>query len=585
LSSIKKKKRFIRENRGLPLARLTAQTGLTEEEVKSVLNGSETKEAPGGGPEGEVPGISHWVFCLFPCLAAFLAYLGCLQNPFVLWDDPESILNNPHIRSFDLQNLKWMFTAFYTGNWMPLTWISFALDFALGGLSPKIYHFTNLVLHVLNTGWVYFISLGILEISKTKTAGSLAAIKTAPARFVAAFSALLFGLHPIHVESVAWATERKDVLCGFFFLSALWFYLEQAQFKREGFFWKWGCFISFGLALMSKPMAVTLPLVLLILDIWPLRRSLKDLPRLAAGKLHFFVLSLLAGWTAVQAQGQINAFNLTENVSASYRLLNACHSVFFYLFKMIWPGVLVPLYPFPRSGWQTHSLEYLSALAGLFLISLLCFIFWPKRPYLFSAWLYFLITLLPVLGILQVGAQAAADRYAYLPSAGIFLLFSAWIAHLTRGRQALFLCLCLGIGLALGAKTISQESIWKDPVNFWKYTLDQYPEDAPPFVHSNLAAAYQASGQLPEALAEYEKALSFPETSASDHSGRGTVLFDLGRKEEALKELKYAVTLDPRSLKAHRNLALAYKKLGLEEDSQKELQEYLRLQQEENPAF
>lgn len=238
--------------------------------------------------QDEIKPIAYqpWMFAGVIAIITILFYLPSINNGFVNWDDVEAITENPHIRFL---NFKWMFTTFHTGNWIPLTWFSFALDYAFGKLDPRVYHFHNLLLHVINTVLVFFLSLKILKLvvsTKSKDDSSRSCLWTA------ALTALLFALHPIHAESVAWITERKDLLCGMFFFASLLVYLDYISSDKGKTGKWWLCLGFFALALLSKPMAITLPFVLLLLDIWPLHRL--NWPQILWEKAPFFYCQFLS---------------------------------------------------------------------------------------------------------------------------------------------------------------------------------------------------------------------------------------------------------------------------------------------------
>ena len=299
-----------------------------------------------------------WTIGLLPVLLTSFFYLPVLKNNFVNWDDAEVIQENIHIRYLNLDSLHWMFTTFLSGNWIPLTWLSFAVDYRLGGLNPLIYHLDNLVLHGLNTLVVFFLSLKLLgRMPRQETFGAGQGILNW--KWMAAFlTAILFGLHPIHTKSVAWATERKDLLSGFFFFTSLWVYLDYAANKKNSSYLI--CLGLFLLALLSKPMAVTLPLVLLLLDFYPLERLSGQWTKRVLEKIPFWAASLLSGWITIIAQSQSKAFSAMDKLPMLFRISNAFHSVDFYLAKMFIPLDLAAFYPLPPDQ-NIFSIPYLAS--------------------------------------------------------------------------------------------------------------------------------------------------------------------------------------------------------------------------------
>jgi len=380
-------------------------------------------------------------------------------------DDQGYVIYTEMVRSgLSLEGVRWAFTEFHMSNWHPLTWLSHMLDVTLFGIEPGPQHVVNVAIHGLNSVLAYCLALAMLRNWSA-----------------ALVVALLFLVHPLHVESVAWIAERKDVLCGFFFLLALLAYLRYAN--RPGiraYLWVVTAFI---LALLSKPMAVTLPIVFLLLDYWPLDRSgirgggafdktLSLWLRLVAEKIPLFLLSLASGLVTLAAQTK--AMAPVDDLSIEYRLMNTAVAYAAYLRDTLVPtklAVLYPLYPIDFFGAFVPSLLALGALSAA-AIALR-----RKYPWLIVGWLWFLVTLLPVIGLIQVGSQARADRYMYLPSLGLFLAFGAVLARLGGAgmRKALF-----GLAPALCFYTFLawlQSSVL--PPTFWARDLSNRPRRMP----------------------------------------------------------------------------------------------------------
>ncbi len=483
-----------------------------------------------------------WILAWIPALATFLFYLPIVRHDFVIWDDQVFIFDNPHIRAMGLTFFQWIWSTSQTGNWIPLTWISLALDCQLAGFHPWVYHLHNLILHTLNTLLVFFLSARILALAQKQMTPSgptfQAAFPLAPA---ALLSALLFGLHPLHVESVAWAAERRDVLCAFFYLGSLLMYVEHtSQFPSKT--WKfYACLGLFLMALMSKPMAVTLPLVLLLLDAWPLERFRTGLSKLISEKILFFLAALGVCIVTATAQYQAGAFTPLEKLPLDFRIMNAFHSLGFYLWKMGVPYHLAPFYPMDPN-LETYTFSHWAAALAVFAIFLACLLLMKKKPYLATAWVYYLITLVPVLGFPQVGLQAAADRYTYLPSLGIFLVAATYLSSLLSKKTALLALLCFILTVGLGAGTLRQLSIWRNSVSLWEEDMRLFPEGIQ-VPHANLARSYELAGRHADALREYDLALALPPTSGHIHEEKGTVLLTINRPEEAIGEFNQALAL------------------------------------------
>jgi tetratricopeptide (TPR) repeat protein len=474
--------------------------------------------------------------------------------------------------------LYWSLTTFYAGNWHPLTWLSHTIDYTLWGLNPLGHHLTNIILHGLNTLFVFFLVIQLIKKAKEQGRSALSPPSSTKFIIVPAATALLFGLHPLHVESVAWVSERKDLLCAFFFLLSILSYLYYVplttkKYRRILFSI---CLLLFIFALMSKPMAVTLPLILILLDIYPLKRisfypnKINIALSIWLEKIPFFALSLTSSIITLMAQHSGGAVKTLEQLPISYRLLNATRSLVFYLEKMIIPLKLIPLYPFPR---HLHWLDVPIFWSGLifFLITIFCLWMVKRGNHLFLVlWSYYLITLLPVLGIIQVGGHAAADRYTYLPSISIFLLSGLgilWIfekiellkfKNILQGVLLLITCMLMLLG---GRLTINQTKIWKNSEVLWSYVINTSQEGVP-LAHGNLGIVYADTGRLDDAISEYKKAITIEPRYAEAYSNLGIAYADKGRLDDAISEYKKAITIEPRYAKAYNNLGIAYANKG-----------------------
>ena len=429
-------------------------------------------------------------------LITFVVYFSSLQHEFLQWDDILHISENPHIRSLDLAFIRWAFFDFYAGNWHPLTWMSHALDYAVWGLNPLGHHLTNVILHALNTFVVVLLVVKLLEIGNTPPPINAPSVTPPPPApplkirggrgsydpigeggvifrgsftdkgvlIAAATTGLLFGLHPLHVESVAWVSERKDLLCALFFMLSIMAYLRYATLhfpcgiitsqpsapflnptrpplnvgggeggviSRGGKRWYLISLLFFILALLSKPMAVTLPVVLLMLDWYPLGKiqSFKTARTAIVEKFPFMALSIISSILTVLAQQAGGAIKSIEFAPISIRVLVGVKSLIIYLWKMVLPLDLSPFYPYPREA-SLFSIEYFLAIVLVAGITIASVVIAKRQKLWLSAWGYYVITLLPVLGIVQVGLQSMADRYTYLPSLGPFLvigIMASWV--------------------------------------------------------------------------------------------------------------------------------------------------------------
>ena len=513
-------------------------------------------------------------------LLALLAYLPSMQNGFVNWDDNEYVYENTRLFSLHFKSLRWMITSLDAHNWHPFTWLSHAVDCTLWGLNPRGHHSTNVLLHAFNTLLVYLLIIRML-LAKTGRNTQHSAKGTGQTHIfiVALMTALLFGLHPLHVESVAWISERKDLLCAFFSLLCLSAYLSYvaADAGRQKATWFITSILLFLFALMSKPMAVTIPAILFLLDIYPLGRLQQfsgRLFRILPEKVPFIIMSLGSAVITLIAQSD-GAVRGLDQFPMQVRVMNAFRSLIFYLKQMLWPETLVPFYPFP-SGLRWFSIEHALSAAAVAFIFCICFWMVKRGRYLPGiVWAYYVITLLPVIGIIQVGKQAAADRYTYLPSIGIFLLAGlgvAWVYGkiIARKRGTVWAGLLLaGIAaglIGLGQKTLEQIHVWQSSETLWKHVISVFPHTVP-IAHNNLGLYYSRQGRLDEALSHYQKAVMIDPGYVEPHNNRGIVYHSQGKFNEALSCYAQALSIDPRYVEAENNRGLTYYAMGKPDQS------------------
>ena len=349
-------------------------------------------------------------------LATLIVFSGVLRNGFLNWDDDTNLLTNPNYRGLGWANLRWMFTALHLGHYMPLCWLTFAMDYLVWGMNPLGYHLTNLLLHAANAVLFYEVALWFVSRSAAPPDG-----RRIPPRVAAALAALLFAVHPLRVESVAWVTERKDVLSGFFYLWAVYAYLRwngDTDKSRPGRCWQALCWGAFALALLAKVMVITLPVVLIILDFYPLRRLPGEVKQWFSRvyrqvwleKLPFLVPAMLiamVGYMGHRRVGEIFA----ENAAA--HCAQALFGLAFYLWKTLWPVNLCPLYEMPVS-FDPFAWPFLVSGAVVGLITFGVILSYRRWPAGAAAWACYAVTLAPVLGFVSVGPQLVADRYSYL---------------------------------------------------------------------------------------------------------------------------------------------------------------------------
>lgn len=482
-----------------------------------------------------------------------LAFLPALTNGFVAWDDPAILTNNPYFRGFGPENLRWMFTSFHMGHYMPLTWISFALDHALWGLNPLGYHLTSLILHGANAWLVYLLALRLLSFSADEPLGD------SPVRtWSAALAALLFSLHPLRVESVAWATQRRDVLAAFFLLLTILNYIRYTASRgaeqRRAYVFALAFYL---LSLLSKSLGMGLPVILLILDAYPLKRwAHQKWWSLLLEKAPLFIMAAVAMFLAASAQIQTHTALSWSDYGFSPRLAQACFGIAFYLSKTFLPAGLAPLYEIPSviswTAWPIWSSALFAVLATMLFISVRKT--WPAG---LAAWASYLVLLAPTLGFLQSGPQFAADRYTYLACLGWAFLAAAgferfWENAGSKNVRTAGILLALLLPLNLGARTWKQCAAWRDTVSLWTEVLRVDP--ASYIARKNLGLALVHQGLLPEAETLFRSGAALKPERADAHDDLGFVLMQRGTLNEAEYEFTQALNLDPDYPEANNNM-------------------------------
>ena len=479
---------------------------------------------------------SLWI-CL--ALAAFTValYAPALRCQFLILDDPVYVSENQHVRAgLSLDNVVWAFTVNTAGNWHPLTLLSHMLDCQIYGLRPWGHHLTNVLLHAANSVLLFLVLM-----------------RMTGAVWRSACVAALFAAHPAHVESVAWISERKDVLSSFFCLLAIWAYARYAaQFKVQSSKFKVNyvlCLMFFGLALMAKPMAVTLPFVLLLLDFWPLERARKldwaSWRPLLIEKWPWFALSAVWCGIAVWAQRVGHAVSSTSELSISERILHAPIAYMDYLRVLVFPWHLAAFYPY-----QHHEPLVWSIAAGavLLLITALACFEARRRPYLAVGWLWFLGMLVPVIGLVQVGGQAWADRYVYLPSIGFFVIV-VWAGAEWAARYPAVKLLIPVVGVALVAVTWVEIQYWKDTRTLFGRAMEVTANNYEAM--TLVGAAEENDGERDDAILLYRKALACDPKYPEAHFFLGRALDEEGHPDEAMPQYREALQLLPDFDSAH----------------------------------
>jgi protein O-mannosyl-transferase len=505
-----------------------------ESDVLAVETENETTTAPGPADALVSETRLRAIFVLLLIVLTLVFYNPVVHNGFVFLDDSPYILKNPHIQhGLNWQTVKWAFSSFYIANWHPLSWLSHALDYRLFGLNPAGHHYVSLLIHTANAAFVFL----ILE----------AATGLAWPSFIVA---ALFALHPLNVESVAWAAERKNVLSMLFCLLALWLYTKYAHSgKISTYLW---VVVSFALGLMSKPQIIPLPFVLLLWDYWPLERMFGDSedsgavrscpPRslvfLLLEKMPLFVLALASAVVTMIGQRANGAVHGLAELSIAARVENTLVSYARYLADVFWPAKLAPLYPHPGNSipaWQVG----VSATALLLITTLV--IQRRDRRYLLVGWLWFLGTLIPTIGLIQVGEQAMADRYMYLPILGI-LIAVVWAGvdlSAARNFSKSWLVVPAVLVLAFGVATRRQLAHWRDGETLWRYTLSVTGRNY--MAHDNLAMVLAEQGRADEAIAEFRAAEALHNYPAPQILTLGTYEQRNGHWQGAIEQYRRAL--------------------------------------------
>jgi tetratricopeptide (TPR) repeat protein len=502
-----------------------------------------------GPKSGEGQNRDLWIYLLLAG-AIFAAYSQALHSEFVTYDDPDYVTANPHVRAgLSWAGAAWAFTSSFAGNWFPLTWLSHMLDYQIYGPSSGWHHFTNLWIHALTT-ILWFVLLQ----------------RMTGARWRSAFVAFLFGLHPLHVESVAWVAERKDVLSALFWVLALWGYAAYVEHPgRVRYLVALGLYC---LGLMAKPMLVTLPVVLLLLDIWPLRRGPKILE-----KIPFFAAAAAVSVVTWFVHASVGATASLQVIPPLARVENSLVSYAIYILDMIWPAGLAVFYPFPTGPLLIPAIFAAAALvaATVFAIRAL-----SDRPYLTIGWVWYVITLLPVIGLIQVGAQARADRYTYLPMIGISIALVWGASEALERWPRVRSTAATGFCAACVVLTWVQVGYWRDSVSLYRHAIAVVSENY--VAHYNLASVLAARGESAEALAELREAVHDRPLFAPAHAELGQLLAIQGQSDEALRELRTAVNLRPDLPEPHIRLGSVLGVLGHSIEAEAELAEGIRLQ-------
>ena len=535
-----------------------------------------TKEENISRPSGdsnsfEANKIIKFAICIFLVVTTFAVYGQVQDHEFLNHDDPDYVTKNLNVKAgLTSESVKWAFTTSHFSMWHPMTWLSHMLDYQFYGLNPKGHHLTNLLFHIANTLLLFLVLL--------RMTGAL---------WQSCFVAALFAFHPLNVESVAWVAERKNVLSTFFWLLTMWayaHYVEKPGVKRYGL-----VALFFALGLMSKPMLVTLPFVLLMMDYWPLGRlkfaqekghneitgeytgKRLDIWSLVREKIPLFLLTAGLSITTFIVQKSGGALHAMEVNSLSARLTYAMVSYLEYVKKTLWPEGLAVFYPHPGNALAVWK----GILCGMVLvgISAVTIRFIRKVPYLAFGWFWYLGTLVPVIQIVQTGRHGMADRYAYIPLIGIFIIVAWGLPELMakwRYRDK-FLILLTGIYFPiLMVTTWNQVSHWKNSITIFKHAIRVTDKEYPDFAltHINLGNALLTERKTEEAISHYKKAIKLKPGSAISHYNLGNALLVERKTEEGIFHYRMAIKLKPDFADARHNLKIALRRYKLHSKSQ-----------------
>jgi protein O-mannosyl-transferase len=527
---------------GFDLATCQPEGGL----IASVLPNSATTS----GASRRIAG-NRVAICICLALVVFLAFSPVLENGFTGYDDPDYVTQNPHVTTgLTLQNIAWAFSGAHASNWHPLTWLSHQLDCTLFGVNPAASHMVNLLLHMTNTVLLFLWLSG-----------------SAGFPYRSAFVALAFGIHPLHVESVAWIAERKDVFSTLFWMLTLLAYTWYTRKPGVGRYLAVTVFFSAGL--LSKPMLVSLPVLLLLLDWWPLARTEKW-SRLVWEKIPLAALAALSAAATIWAQRQGGSLIALDRIPLELRVANAIVSYVRYIGKTSWPVNLAAFYPFPQviPMWAVAGSAAVLILVTWFVLGAR-----ERQPWLAAGWGWYLLTLLPVIGLVQVGLQSMADRYMYVPLIGL-LIAVAWEAASVPRIQVVGVAV-LAIWAALSWR---QAHVWKDGMTLFTHAVEVTDDN---FVaHDNLGVELDRFGRSDEALAQYRETLRIKpgdrngeQNLAQASFAKGQRLLEQGNLEGALAAFQEGLRYRPQNALAQMSFGVTLARLGRAAAAKKALED------------
>jgi len=527
----------------------------------------------------------HLVVAFLLAALTVAVFRQTLWYDFTNYDDSRYVRDNPHVRAgLTSESVRWALTTDYESTWGPVVWLSYLADRAMFGMGPRGFHRTNVLLHVANVLLLFLVL--------RRMTGSV---------WRSGFVAALFAIHPLHVESVAWIAERKDVLSGLFWMLAMLAYVSYAERpsgKRYGL-----VALAFALGLMAKPMLVTLPLALLLLDYWPSGRFESARRKTGSGyrawvdltreKVPLLVLSAVFSFFAFVVQKKGGAVSSLSDISLGVRVANALVSYVKYIGKMVWPANLAAIYPHPGSALP--SWQVVASGAALVIVSGFVLTAGRARKYLAMGWVWYLVTLLPVIGIVSIGAQAMADRYTYLPLIGLSIIVAWSIPDMLsipregvksvakgradvepggRNRPTVPLAAAVAV-LALTGLAYVQTGYWRNSVTLFEHALECTSNNY--VAHNQLGAALHEQGDMEDAIKQYQEALRINPRYVGAQGNLGIALFEMGRARAAIPILSQVSRNYPQEVRTRINLGMALEQVGKTDEAFREYREAVRL--------
>ena len=493
----------------------------------------------------------------------FAAFLPALRNGFVSWDDDKNFVANPHYRGLGLEQLRWMWTTFHMGHYVPLTWMTLGADYTLWGMNAAGYHLTSLVLHAANAVVVYLLARAVLMSTNANEDGVRITV-------AAAFAALVFSLHPLRVESVVWVTERRDVLSGLFFFSSILIYLRSRESPQSARGYSLSLALFAG-ALLSKAVTMSLPAVLFVLNVYPLRR-------LGGGggwtsrkaRRVYLELSPFALLAAATAALSLIALHPPDQLGAAAKLSVSAYSVVFYLWKTLLPFGLSPLYEMPQRV-DPAAIRFIACDLIAACVAGVAWSLRRRQPALAAALAVFLVVTLPMLGVVQNGPQIAADRYTYLASPALAVLLGAALLVVLRRAPGIAAAAGSTVVVAMIASTLAQSTVWRDSQTLWARALEI--DGQSPTAHVNMANVLYSQNRVAEGIEHSEQAVRLAPQSSEAHNGLGIGFSSTGRLADAAAEYRRALDLRPNFDDAEVNLGVT---LARQNDVAQAIEHYQR---------